>query len=453
MCRRAVGIVPLVMGGLLVSSFWVNPLLAQQSPAAAKPVAGTLHMSGIDYNLSNAVAYESKYLGDPAVAVLVSDRALDGAKILAVLKENDGDDSELSLRQPHLKVVFSPKGKPLSFYAYAAGFTTNGSGGKVAGELKLAAGRVSGKAAMERAGAEKLARGFDFTFDVPVLGTGSAADAPAPAAPLAKVGVSGKFAGNGKETKLAFISASPREPFADKPSLRIVITEKDHSRDPKPDFRAGFGDYGGALVISCHEDGTIFGCEVWHPAHEKKGFSSVGNIGTVDFQIAGGQVQGGIKTDGEAKFFDDRWEVDLKFAAPYAGSKGTTTTPMTPDVPAPRSTTPTTAAPSKPAAPASTPAGEKLNVKDLAILQGVEGVEYKKIVQQLSFTSDKDYKTLAAELAPQLAAQGWKTDGRDLVGVSAILKRTRGDASLTIFVKPAGSGSTVSVMTKGLAWE
>ena len=87
--------------------------------------------------------------------------------------------------------------------------------------------------------------------------------------------------------------------------------------------------------------------------------------------------------------------------------------------------------PGKPDEKPKAAAGEAINVHDLPLPKDATQVEYKKIVQQLSFTSDKDYKTLAAELAPQLAAQGWKTDGRDLVGVSAILKRTRGDASLT----------------------
>lgn len=44
-------------------------------------------------------------------------------------------------------------------------------------------------------------------------------------------------------------------------------------------------------------------------------------------------------------------------------------------------------------------------------------------------------------------------DDDDLVNSkSAILKRTRGDASLTIFVKPAGKGSAVTIMTEGLDW-
>src|SRR5439155_13652535 len=95
----------------------------------------------------------------------------------------------------------------------------------------------------------------------------------------------------------------------------------------------------------------------------------------------------------------------------------------------------------------------KLNVKDLAILQGVENVEYKKLVEHVAFRSPRDYKTLAAELAKKLDAQGWKKDGNDLIGVSAILKRKMDGASLTIFVKPATEGSQVTIMTEGLSWE
>jgi hypothetical protein len=60
---------------------------------------------------------------------------------------------------------------------------------------------------------------------------------------------------------------------------------------------------------------------------------------------------------------------------------------------------------------------------------------------------------LAAEIAKKLQTQGWTTEGRDLIGVSAILKRKLGDASLTIFVKPAAEGSEVNIMSKGLLWD
>ena len=59
----------------------------------------------------------------------------------------------------------------------------------------------------------------------------------------------------------------------------------------------------------------------------------------------------------------------------------------------------------------------------------------------------------AGELTKKLAAQGWKKDGSDLVTAkSAILNRKQGDASLTIFVKPDGKGSVVTMMTEGLDW-
>src|SRR5437868_13739727 len=58
----------------------------------------------------------------------------------------------------------------------------------------------------------------------------------------------------------------------------LVFMEKDHSKDTKPDFNAAFGKFGSALIISLHEDGDIYGCEVVHSAHQKQGFSSIGSI-------------------------------------------------------------------------------------------------------------------------------------------------------------------------------
>ena len=59
-----------------------------------------------------------------------------------------------------------------------------------------------------------------------------------------------------------------------------------------------------------------------------------------------------------------------------------------------------------------------------------------------------------AHLAANLKAQGWKNDGSDMVNPqSSILKRKQGEATLTIFVKPANGGSEVKMMTEGLSWE
>src|SRR4029450_3150820 len=119
-----------------------------------------------------------------------------------------------------------------------------------------------------------------------------------------------------KDAKLAYVSAHWRESFSDKSSIVLVFTEKDHSKDKKPDFNAGFGKFGSALVVSLHEDGDIFGCEVAHSALQHKNFSSIGTIKTNDFEYADGQVKGELTTDGQAEIFGDTWGVNVKFVAP-----------------------------------------------------------------------------------------------------------------------------------------
>src|SRR5262249_43733173 len=127
--------------------------------------------------------------------------------------------------------------------------------------------------------------------------------------------VSGVFKGNGKEAKLAYVSTRKGEPFADKPTIIITFTEKDHSKETKPDIKAGFGDFGSALIITINDEGKIIGCVVAHAAHEKKGFSSVGNIKMSAFKVNDGKMQGRIATDGEQKTFGQTWEVDIKSQA------------------------------------------------------------------------------------------------------------------------------------------
>lgn len=125
--------------------------------------------------------------------------------------------------------------------------------------------------------------------------------------------VSGKFTGDGKEAKLAYVTAFKGEPLADKPTIRLVFTEKDHSKDPKPYIKAGFGHYGSALIITVYPDGKIVGCEVAHEAHKMPGFSSLGSIAMSDFKAADGKVSGTIRTDGEVETFKQKWQVDIKF--------------------------------------------------------------------------------------------------------------------------------------------
>jgi hypothetical protein len=103
---------------------------------------------------------------------------------------------------------------------------------------------------------------------------------------------------------------------------------------------------------------------------------------------------------------------------------------------------------------AAKPAKNQLKAKDLALTKDASYVEYKALVEQLGFKSNTNVKSACGELSANLKAQGWTKEGSDLITpASAILKRKRGHAELTIFVKPDGGGSGVKMMTEGLAWE
>lgn len=127
--------------------------------------------------------------------------------------------------------------------------------------------------------------------------------------------VSGIFKGNGQEAKLAYVSAMKGEPFADKPTIVIIFTEKDPSDAKKPQIGAGFGKFGSALIITVYEDGKIVGCMVAHAAHQKGAFNSIGTMKMTDFKLEGGKIQGKLSTGGEAETFGQKWEVNLKFQA------------------------------------------------------------------------------------------------------------------------------------------
>jgi hypothetical protein len=266
----------------------------------------------------------------------------------------------------------------------------------------------------------------------------------------------GIFKGNNKDAKLAYVSAHWREPFGDKPSILLVFTEKDHSKDKKPDFNAGFGKFGSALIVSLHEDGDIFGCEVAHTALKHQNFSSSGKINTNDFEYADGQVKGELTTDGAADVFGETWEVNVKFVAslgeiPKEFQPAARKEPEQETTDKQVTTEPATELSEK-AAPKA--AQDKLNVKDLAFTKDASDIEYKALVEQISFKSKTNVKSFCTELATNLKAQGWTNQGSDLITPgSSILKRKRGDAGLVIFVHPENGGSKVQIMTEGLAWD
>jgi hypothetical protein len=123
--------------------------------------------------------------------------------------------------------------------------------------------------------------------------------------------VSGVFTGNGKEAKLAFVSAVKSDSGKDR--IVIIFTEKDHSKEKNPRVKAYFGDFGSALIITVTPEGKVVGCEVAHAAHKKSGFTDIGTLKTTDFKIADGKVTGKLTTGGETETFGEKWEVKLTF--------------------------------------------------------------------------------------------------------------------------------------------
>ena len=162
-------------------------------------------------------------------------------------------------------------------------------------------------------------------------------------------------------------------------------------------------------------------------------------------------MEGVLATDGQLDIFGETWEVNLKFVAPLGeipkefqpaeskkSEEDAADKPMT--------------EPGEKAAPE--PAKDQLNVKDLALTKDASDVEYKALVEHVLFKSKANVKAVCAELAANLKAQGWTKEDSDMITpASSILKRKRGDAALTIFVKPENGGSEVKIFTEGLSWD
>jgi hypothetical protein len=432
-------------------------LFAQEGTKPADVGEGTLMLKGKSYPLKNAVAYETTIDGQEGIAVVLSGPAISSEKLNEARKsDKKGESSEF--RRPYIKLEFTKAGEFKGWGAGAGDTSLGRRSGNATGELKVQDGRAIGKVSQPNETEGMFPSGLDVRFDVPLLRAGESlppSKKPGPAANV-KPSVTGVFKGNGKDAKLAYVSANWREPFGDKPSIELVFTEKDHSKDKKPDFNAGFGKFGSAFIVSLHEDGDIFGCEVAHTALKHQNFSSIGKINTNDFEYADGQVKGELTTDGAADVFGETWEVNVKFVAPL-GEIPKEFQPAAPkeaeqETTDKQTTTELTTELTEKTAPK--PAQDKLNVKDLALTKDASDFDYKALVEQFSFKSKTNVKSVCAELAANLKAQGWTKQGSDLITPgSSILKRKRGDAELTIFVKPESGGSKVQFMTEGLAWD
>ena len=435
-------------------------MVSAQEGAKAAAAEGTLTLQDKKYALKYAVAYETKTDDTDVIAVVLSGQTISAEAVKAAI-EPENDDDFPSFKKPYLRLEFTKDGE-LKHWSAATQTTSIGrrSRGKAMAELSLQDNRAVGKASQPMDTEGMFPTGFDVRFDVAVLKAGEIPTiAPKTRGPAANVKgtVTGVFKGNGKDAKLAHVSAHWREPFGDEPSIVLVFTEKDHSRDRKADITANFGKYGSALLISLHEDGSIFGCQVVHSAHSKSGFTSLGKIRTNDFEYTNGKVEGELTTDGELETFGETWEANLKFVAPLGETPPEFQPKQTAESTAPKTKT-TNAKTTPPASdddedqPAAS--GSAMKGKDLPLTKDATDVEYKKLVGHVVYKSKSGVKAVAAELTASLKAQGWTSDGSDMVNPStAILKRKQGGATLTIFVKPTGDATEVKMLTDGLDWD
>jgi hypothetical protein len=125
--------------------------------------------------------------------------------------------------------------------------------------------------------------------------------------------VSGRYAANGKDVKLGFVSAWVRDGMSGKPAVVIVMTEKDHAASKNPAFDADFGKFGSALTISLHRgDGGVFGCQVAHQGLKRQPVSVLGSIKAEEVSFAGERVKARFASNGPIKIFDETCEVDLR---------------------------------------------------------------------------------------------------------------------------------------------
>jgi len=126
----------------------------------------------------------------------------------------------------------------------------------------------------------------------------------------------GTYSANGKSAKLAFLLAKKGEPFSGNPTTVLIFSEKDASKDPRPDFHAQMGDLGDALVIRLMQDGdkwTVIGSEFAHSALKHSGASGSGIVNATDVTVANGELSGHLATQPDADLFDEPLAIDLRF--------------------------------------------------------------------------------------------------------------------------------------------
>ena len=297
-----------------ISSFVLVALLIFNAPLQAANEA-KIEIKGRSVILRQFLAFSTKEYGEKRLVVLATSQPVTPAQLKKIAKKQPSDNYDTELDQAYLKAVFAEDGSSKGIGGWALN-TSFFSSVEQDGSLKLDADKVSGSVRMSDDGT--FAKTITMSFqNVPLGGsTAPANNTPQPLDPPVQPTVKGTFTGNGKNAELKFISVVKHEEFNDKRAVTIIMTEKDHTKDPKASINAAFGKHGSALILSVDETGGIFGCEVAHAVHQKSPFSSLGQISMVEFDFLKGNAKGHVQTPGELDFFEQKWSADLTFAAP-----------------------------------------------------------------------------------------------------------------------------------------
>ncbi len=428
--------------------FWSMPaiivvmLCPEIASAQASANQANLNIEGRRIVFKNVVAVRGKSNGEGRIIVLATGQQVSAAVVKAVQDKDAEDNVDGDVQQPYLKAVFQEDGALRVVIGRGGNSSFGERGAPLEGQATVANGRIRGAVKLIKTG--DFAKEIDFNFDAPIDAELKVAG-PEKLDPPVTPTLNGKYVGNGKASAMKFVSVEEHEAFNGQEAVTLIFTEKDHRAAKKPSFDASFGKFGSALVLNVHRDGGIFGCQVSHSALAKKGFTSLGQIHMVEFEIAGGNVMGQVSTGGMLEFFGDKWEVDLKFAAPLPEKLRNAPAAL----PKPAASEPRESTKNAPRAPA----GPRIAARKLPLPNDATDVQFKQLVQHIQFSSALPVEAVAKEFSSKLKEQGWKEGGGSLLGKkNAILKREQGEAKLTIMIQPEATGSVVKVFTEGLDW-
>jgi hypothetical protein len=133
----------------------------------------------------------------------------------------------------------------------------------------------------------------------------------------AGAGADGTYAANGKAAELTHVMAVKGHPFGDKPTTKLVFSEKDASGDKSPAFNAANGAFGAALVVTLVQNANgwkVIGSQFAHPALQHSGGGGIGIVEAIGVKLANGELGGRIASVPDADLFHEPLSIDVTFS-------------------------------------------------------------------------------------------------------------------------------------------